>query len=1225
MDQFYFEGEYVETRYFGYIAAGEESFLPYYESGYFVEGYFPDASVIVTMSCIGGRLQQGASEITGAFSPVIQAGFLINSTAVLDAVFDTSIQAVANRNANVIMDYLAELNAQAAKTASAVLEVSAAVSISITSTKIIQFDSTINSAATLACEALVVQLASASVAAQSSIYASKWVGTQRPREFTLSNVSSQNKAEVVTDLSKFGSGSLRITGAGRYSGVYSKDYTLGSNDFALEAWVYAEEVYTSSTARTLIGVELSGWRLQVRNGDYRFGYFSGTFGSEPNPEAFITSTVEMPTLAWTHLAVVRTGNRLSLYQDGTRVATTTSVAFIGPTAHLLTPKPTFRIAGTDVASDGEPLWYYDEVSLVTGNTREFDANNSSLTVPSAARTNDVYTQVLLHFNGNAEDDVTLTEIASAAVSTTAQVTAAAQRVVDAEIELTGFFSQLTAVARTGAFVALLEANTALSAAVVKQVDVSSALTATASIDANAIRIRTGESSLTADIALTAEAFKVRAFDIALSSTVEFTAAAQAERNYSAVLTSEFSQQASAVLSSAGIANLSVTASVTAAVLRTRSAAAQVQCEFTQTSSAVRTARTPVTLESSVTFSSEIGLRQSANAVLEIVGTFAADVEVIPPERAEADLVVASELSIVIGAVKAANISTTAIATQLTATGYNATGTVLMESTATLTALIGVIKQYPKRRLLSVGNTADFYHIYQIPALPGGEFAQEQIFSFGDDLATVSLWVKTRTSGGLFDPLISNNSTSGSTGGALTYLNGLTGDVALRDNFDPDEPITAWNVDAVQDTEWHHILLRRGGVGSTAGNEFSLWVDGEPIGRAQGYNLSLDFSTGSQVYIGDALLRALTVAYALGGYRHLADFAQLWMGYTPTSTFNSTLFYDQGIVDLAADGRGLTQQLPLPAVYSLLTPTSDQVFAKNDSGTTSALAGQAFLPLPDMPAEFDLTFAPQVVFVFDIELTSNTALSLIPTKISRNGADLTAVTAQTTAILGNFTGLIAANVISSVEAIAVITASGAAELTIDSAVISNVSYTRGAALAISSSFSLTAEAEVIFPTRGEAALTSTFELEVDGTTFSGIALIAFANCSLTAEAEVIPPTRGEAALSSTFELTAVIGLEQQAISLQVNAATLSASAVIVASAVSTLSSSAELTSAPGKFTGIGLTNLQVNAFTLTVGGIINFDTALTLRIAQETRELRPLAESRELDIIEETRLNIIIKG
>lgn len=138
-------------------------------------------------------------------------------------------------------------------------------------------------------------------------------------------------AAISTTQSEFGGASGTFDGSGSWiSTPDSTDFTLGSGDFTIDTWFYWSG--GSGVRGFLAGQDdptgsslLSAWNLEHRATNVMRSVVSDNTGAV----FVIDGTTAITTTGWHHLALVRTGNVLKLFLDGTQeggdVAMTTPV------------------------------------------------------------------------------------------------------------------------------------------------------------------------------------------------------------------------------------------------------------------------------------------------------------------------------------------------------------------------------------------------------------------------------------------------------------------------------------------------------------------------------------------------------------------------------------------------------------------------------------------------------------------------------------------------------------------------------------------------------------------------------------------------------------------------------------------------------------------------------------------------------------------------------------
>jgi len=188
---------------------------------------------------------------------------------------------------------------------------------------------------------------------------------------------------------KVGAGSAGFDGTGDYIDTPDHvDWTVGSGDYTIDLWVkrgdkdkdelLAAQVNSSYTSSTI------AWYVYFQSDNkICFGLVSGTTYYYSTSAGTITDTT-----TWHHLAVVRNGNSLKLYIDGTNDGTKDVT---GITAN----DSAFKLA---IGRPGEYDGYYfngfiDEFRFSKGIARW----TSNFTPPSSAYSTDGNTKLLMHY------------------------------------------------------------------------------------------------------------------------------------------------------------------------------------------------------------------------------------------------------------------------------------------------------------------------------------------------------------------------------------------------------------------------------------------------------------------------------------------------------------------------------------------------------------------------------------------------------------------------------------------------------------------------------------------------------------------------------------------------------------------------------------------------------------------------------------------------------------
>jgi hypothetical protein len=141
----------------------------------------------------------------------------------------------------------------------------------------------------------------------------------------LNNVITVGTAQVSTNTSKFGTGSIFINGTGNYAVAPASTATTLSGDFTIEFWAFRNTVGVN-TFLFCLGDSFTATGLEV--------YFSttGTILTVYSANApRITTSNTVAQNSWVNIAVVRSGTTVTLYLNGTSVGTpwTSSATFSG--------------------------------------------------------------------------------------------------------------------------------------------------------------------------------------------------------------------------------------------------------------------------------------------------------------------------------------------------------------------------------------------------------------------------------------------------------------------------------------------------------------------------------------------------------------------------------------------------------------------------------------------------------------------------------------------------------------------------------------------------------------------------------------------------------------------------------------------------------------------------------------------------------------------------------
>lgn len=193
--------------------------------------------------------------------------------------------------------------------------------------------------------------------------------------------SSKNNVPVVvngntkvsTSFKKYGSGSIALDGSGDTLTFAANSVFLLNNDFTIEAWVYPITQVQSYPAVVNIG-------KQYGQGENICMYFNHQSAPSKyivyfNSTLTLTGTITKTLNVWHHVALVRSGNTVSLFVDGVLDVTASY------SSTTFTANPTACIGSEDaVRGITDFSGYIDEVRITKGVARYV----TNFTVPSTA-------------------------------------------------------------------------------------------------------------------------------------------------------------------------------------------------------------------------------------------------------------------------------------------------------------------------------------------------------------------------------------------------------------------------------------------------------------------------------------------------------------------------------------------------------------------------------------------------------------------------------------------------------------------------------------------------------------------------------------------------------------------------------------------------------------------------------------------------------------------------
>lgn len=129
----------------------------------------------------------------------------------------------------------------------------------------------------------------------------------------MNNLETVGNAQISTSVVKYGTGSLYFDGSAYLFEPSNQANTLGAGDFTIEAWIYPVGVNGSICEK---GYGLAnGFLFWYQSGQLRIRTYNG---SSTQTNIFASSVIN--TDVWQHVAAVRSSGTITLYVNGTSVA-----------------------------------------------------------------------------------------------------------------------------------------------------------------------------------------------------------------------------------------------------------------------------------------------------------------------------------------------------------------------------------------------------------------------------------------------------------------------------------------------------------------------------------------------------------------------------------------------------------------------------------------------------------------------------------------------------------------------------------------------------------------------------------------------------------------------------------------------------------------------------------------------------------------------------------------
>ncbi len=496
----------------------------------------------ISLNAAVGIVKQTAVSLDSSFVQTTSVGKIISASADISGVFDSQLSINVTKNSFAILDSVSTVSAAVTKTTGITAALASTASINAAALKIKSLAADLSATANISVNGGKLNAISLALSSQATLFANRYAGNGRPRQWAVTNSLAYSNS-----ITKYGTHSLYLNAGTDYAfSEASGEFLVKANEnFVFEMWVYKNGDPTFNLEPTYAGVG----RLQNNNSGRDMRNFNSAddhwaIGSNfTNRLQFkynnagtvqtITTTQTVAASSWFHVAIRRTnGNTLQLLYNNSVVGSATfSGAFQIPSSSTWSRLGLFNGLGSSPTN-----MYYDEISYKIGSD-QIDGYSSQIY-------NDPSTQViLLHLDNNLTDDISVTAFASAALSSTASISAVVTKAVLGSAALSSISTvqaQISAIRSAAAnlscqgfeiitpgklkqFTADLISTSSLSALVGPLRAAQAQLTSTATTSVTGQRIRFASASFSAFNSELVAGDRVRSTRADLVSTASVTA------------------------------------------------------------------------------------------------------------------------------------------------------------------------------------------------------------------------------------------------------------------------------------------------------------------------------------------------------------------------------------------------------------------------------------------------------------------------------------------------------------------------------------------------------------------------------------------------------------------------------------------------------------------------------------------------------------------------------
>lgn len=511
--ELYFEGDYLEPGYFEgeQVVVEAAAQLEAHAAVTILATVFvpaqADLAAEATQTTTETRIKQLDADFDALFSPNVQVSVRKNAVAILDAVASTETDADLIADIDKTLESIVNLDLQAAKFAGisqtlASQSVFTADSIRIRSTTA-TLDSELTQTIVFTVDYSANLLAESDASAQPTVFQARTLNFDRPHELIDNTV---NEPLRFSTNSKFGTHSLTNTNAADFTVPPVPNF---ATDFFVSFWYQLpnEDLKTGPLlSHGAIDVNLVGPRqieIQIAGFD--------SVGSSTTGFSHETQTLD-PNV-WYNFQIVQTGSRISYYQDGVRIYTSTQWGSSGLVT-LNTNDNLFVNTRFLRQSDNQRIpAFCDELIFKLGYTNLISAADTVVPIQTERFYSDENTVYLFHFEQSVLDDTGFLLSATAAIAAESTVFADSTILYSPQIVLSSSTELDTVTTNQKQLSAQVTAETAVTVTGTRAFALESAFNTQALLSVDANITQDVSADLSASFAQTTEPLRIKQGDI----------------------------------------------------------------------------------------------------------------------------------------------------------------------------------------------------------------------------------------------------------------------------------------------------------------------------------------------------------------------------------------------------------------------------------------------------------------------------------------------------------------------------------------------------------------------------------------------------------------------------------------------------------------------------------------------------------------------------------------